>query len=67
MATRQEEARKKREAKLDELHERLTGAVEQLVTGEDWAEMLRFAAKFRSRSFNNVLLIWEQHCQALLL
>lgn len=61
MATRQEEARKKREAKLDELHERLTGAVEQLVTGEDWAEMLRFAAKFRSRSFNNVLLIWEQH------
>lgn len=23
--------------------------------------MLRFAAWFRSRSFNNVLLIWEQH------
>ena len=60
MATR-EEARQKREEKLDELHEKLTGAVEQLVTGEDWTDALRFAARFRSRSFNNVLLIWEQH------
>lgn len=64
MATREEEARERREAKLDELHERLTGAVERLVTGEDWADALRFAAKFRSRSFNNVLLIWEQHVAA---
>lgn len=60
MATR-EEARQKREAQLDDLHEQLTGAVEQLVSGEDWAAALRFAARFRSRSFNNVLLIWEQH------
>lgn len=60
MATR-EEARHQREAKLDELHEKLTGAVERLVTGDDWADALRFAARFRSRSFNNVLLIWEQH------
>ncbi len=60
MATR-EEARQKREERLDELHKKLTGAVEQLVTGEDWADALRFAARFRSRSFNNVLLIWEQH------
>ena len=60
MATR-EEARQKREEKLDELHEKLTGAVERFVTGEDWADALRFAARFRSRSFNNVLLIWEQH------
>lgn len=30
MATRQEEARQAREAKLDELHEKLTGAVEQV-------------------------------------
>mgnify|MGYP007061736828 CR=1 FL=1 len=37
MATR-EEARQQREAKLDELHEKLTGAVEPLVTGEDWAD-----------------------------
>ena len=61
MATRQEEARQKREEKLDELHERLTGAVQLLVTGEDWADAMRFATRFRSRSFNNVLLIWEQH------
>ena len=43
-----------REAKLDEFHDKLTGAVERLVTGDDWADALRFAAKFRSRSFNNV-------------
>lgn len=60
MATR-EEARHQREAKLDELHEKLTGAVERLVTGDEWADALRFAARFRSRSFNNVLLIWGQH------
>lgn len=60
MATR-EEARQQREAKLEELHEKLTGAVEQLVTGDDWADALRFAARFRSRSFNNVVLIWRQH------
>ena len=63
MATR-EEARQAREAKLDELHARLTGAVEQLVTGDDWAAALRFAARFRSRSFNNTLLIWVQHAAA---
>ena len=60
MATR-EEARQARETKLDELHEKLTGAVEELVTGDDWADALRFAARFRSRSFNNVMLIWTQH------
>ena len=43
MATR-EEARQKREARLDELHETLTGAVEQLITGEDWADDRRFDA-----------------------
>lgn len=63
MATR-EEARQQREAKLDELHDKLTGAVERLVTGDDWADALRFAAKFRSRSFNNVLLIWTAHMEA---
>ena len=50
-----------RDAKLDELHETLTGAVEQLVSGEDWKRALTFAANFRSRSFNNTLLIWVQH------
>ncbi|MBT2483112.1 MULTISPECIES: ImmA/IrrE family metallo-endopeptidase [unclassified Microbacterium] len=60
MATRQE-AREVREVKLDELHEGLTGAVEQLVSGPDWARALAFAARFRSRSFSNSVLIWEQH------
>lgn len=63
MATN-EEARAARDAKLDELHERLTGAVEQLVTGEDWKRTLEFAARFRARSFGNTLLIWAQHLDA---
>lgn len=50
-----------REAKLDALHERLTQAVTELVTGEDWRRSLEFAARFRSRSFNNTLLIYVQH------
>ncbi|TSD52972.1 ArdC-like ssDNA-binding domain-containing protein [Aeromicrobium piscarium] len=63
MATR-DQAHQERETKLHELHEKLTGAVEQLVSGEDWTEALRFAARFRSRSFNNVLLIWAAHLEA---
>ncbi|CAL8974528.1 hypothetical protein TESS_TESS_02788 [Tessaracoccus sp. O5.2] len=54
--TATEEVRAKRDAKLDELHEKLTGAVETLVSGRDWARALAFAARFRSRSFNNTLL-----------
>ncbi len=60
----QQDAREAREAKLDELHERLTGAVERLVSGEDWTRALAFAARFRSRSFANTLLIWSQHLVA---
>ena len=63
MAT-DEERRAARDAKLDALHERLTGAVEQLVSGDDWRRALEFAARFRSRSFNNTLLIWSQHLDA---
>jgi hypothetical protein len=59
-----EEARAARDAKLDALHERLTGAVGQLVSGDDWKRALEFAARFRSRSFNNTLLIWAQHLDA---
>lgn len=50
-----------RDAKLDALHERLAQAVTDLVTGEDWRRSLEFAARFRSRSFNNTLLIYVQH------
>ncbi len=46
MATR-EDSRAEREARLDNLHEQLTGAVERLVTGEDWDDAIRFAARFR--------------------
>ncbi|RAG59923.1 serine/arginine repetitive matrix protein 2, partial [Burkholderia multivorans] len=61
MATTREQTQARREAKINELHERLSGAVERLVSGEDWARALAFAAQFRTRSFSNTLLIWEQH------
>lgn len=63
MAT-QDDARAAREAKLDELHEKLTGAVEQLVSGSDWARAMAFAARFRSRSFSNSMLIRVQRAAA---
>lgn len=62
MAT--EEARAARDAKLEQLHERLMAAVDQLVSGEDWKRALEFAARFRARSFRNTLLIFAQHLDA---
>ncbi len=59
-----DEVREAREAKLTELSERLEGAVGRLVSGEDWAAAVRFAARFRSRSFANTLLIFAQHQDA---
>lgn len=59
--TRWEESRIAREAKIEALHEQLTDAVGQLVSGADWARAIEFAARFRTRSFNNTLLIWMQH------
>lgn len=59
--TTTEEQRAARDAKLDALHEQLTGAVESLVSGGDWKQALEFAARFRARSFNNTLLIFVQH------
>ena len=64
MGTTAEEAKAARDAKLDALHERLTGAVEALVSGGGWRRALEFAARFRARSFNNTLLIWSQHLAA---
>ncbi|MRG58790.1 serine/arginine repetitive matrix protein 2 [Agromyces sp. CFH 90414] len=57
-------SRADREAKLSELHDQLTAAVEALVTSEQWVRALEFAARFRTRSFNNVLLIHAQHATA---
>ena len=53
-----------REAKLETLHQKLTESVGALVTGEDWKRALEFAAKFRSRSFNNTILLYVQHYAA---
>lgn len=64
MSKKWEEARAAREAKLDGLQERLVSAVDGLVSGEDWQRAMRFAVRFRSRSFNNTLLIWSQHVDA---
>ena len=57
-------AKSERDAKLDALRERLDDAVAALVTGEDWKRAMEFAARFRSRSWRNVCLIWAQHLAA---
>ncbi|MEP9382892.1 ArdC family protein [Nocardioides cheoyonin] len=53
-----------RDAKLEALHAQLTSAVEALISGEDWKRALTYAAQFRSRSFNNTMLIYAQHYAA---
>lgn len=60
----QEQKAPDRNAKIDARQERLTSAVESLVTGDDWLRAMEFAARFRARSFNNTLLIWVQHAIA---
>jgi antirestriction protein ArdC len=59
-----DEVREAREAKLTELSGRLESAVGRLVSGDDWAAAVQFAARFRSRSFANTLLIFAQHQDA---
>ncbi|TFC86335.1 ArdC family protein [Cryobacterium sp. TMT4-31] len=58
------QARQDWDAKLASLHERLVASVEELVNGDEWSRALEFSARFRSRSFNNSLLIWAQHSEA---
>ena len=53
-----------REEKLRALQDKLTVGVEQLVTGEDWKRAIEFAARFRSRSFSNTILIALAHAEA---
>jgi hypothetical protein len=53
-----------RDAKLEALHAQLISAVAALASGEDWKRALTFAAQFRSRSFNNTMLIYAQHYAA---
>jgi hypothetical protein len=52
------------DTKIAGLHDRLVASVEALVTGNEWKRALEFSARFRSRSFNNSLLIWAQHSEA---
>ncbi|NLE82093.1 MAG: serine/arginine repetitive matrix protein 2 [Rhodococcus sp.] len=58
------EAQQAREAKLDALHAKLSESVGALVSGDDWRRALEFSARFRSRSFNNTMLIYLQHYEA---
>jgi hypothetical protein len=53
-----------REASLAALQEKLADSVQALVTGSDWTRAMVFAARFRSRSFGNTLLIYAQHLAA---
>lgn len=64
LTERQARKQVEREAKLEAVQQRLTTAVEQLVTGDDWRRALEFSAKFRSRSFRNSMLIAVQHAEA---
>lgn len=50
--------------RLQEAHQVLTRAVEELVSGEDWAAMLAVAARFHRYSANNIMLILAQRPQA---
>ena len=45
-------------------HDRITDAVEQLVTGADWQTMLDIAARFHTYSPNNIWLILAQRPDA---
>jgi DNA primase len=56
----QDRRRAAAEAKLQLAHQRIVDGVEALITGEDWAAYLRFAARFHSYSFNNTLSIMLQ-------
>ncbi|MBF4770443.1 serine/arginine repetitive matrix protein 2 [Nocardioides agariphilus] len=62
--TTQARPRATREEKLEALQQQLSESVAALVTGEDWKRALTFAARFRSRSFNNTMLIYVQHYSA---
>jgi antirestriction protein ArdC len=49
---------------LKQAHERLTQAVESIVTGDDWKRMLKVASNFHRYSFNNHLMIFLQRPDA---
>lgn len=50
--------------KLDALHDKLVESIEALVSGSDWAAMLKVASRFHRYSASNVLLIFLQRPDA---
>ena len=52
------------QAELDAMHDRLVVGVSSLVDGEQWRAWLRVAAKFRTYSFNNTILLFQQRPDA---
>lgn len=50
--------------RLQQAHERLTQAVESIISGDDWKRMLKVASKFHRYSFNNHLMIFLQRPDA---
>lgn len=69
MHTINETKRAEQEARLKVLHEKLTTAVGNLITGEDWMRALMVSARIRAYSAMNSVLIWvglaEQYVQGL--
>jgi antirestriction protein ArdC len=62
--SRQQLDRSARDARIEALQKQLATSVSALVSGEDWRRALEFAARFRSRSFSNTMLIYVQHYKA---
>jgi N-terminal domain of anti-restriction factor ArdC len=62
--SRQQLDRAARDARIEALQQQLATSVSALVSGEDWRRALEFAARFRSRSFSNTMLIHVQHHRA---
>jgi len=50
--------------RLEGIHQRLVGAVEAMVSGQDWQRLLAVARRFRTYSPNNVWLILAQRPDA---
>jgi hypothetical protein len=55
---------KSKQPALEEVHQQLVLAVEQLVTSDDWLAFLAMASRFHRYSLNNVLLIMRQAPEA---
>jgi hypothetical protein len=51
-------------SKTKELHDQLVHHLEHLITGDDWAAMMRVASRFHTYSANNVALIHAQRANA---